>query len=82
MFQNAILEDQKIMAAEIKFPDIYLQIIFSYIQDHDGDQILYKDLMSKYKMSYPTIRKKINWLIKNKFIRKNGRTIKLVPQFY
>lgn len=66
---------------EIKFPDIYLQLIYEYLVDHDGDQILYKDLMSKYKISYPTIRRKIKWLIKNNYIRKYGRTIKLVPQF-
>lgn len=65
----------------IKFPDIYTQLIYGYIADRDGDQILYKDLISKYKMSYTTIRKKVNWLIKNNYIRKNGRTIKLVPHF-
>lgn len=65
----------------IKFPDIYTQLIYGYIVDRDGDQILYKDLISKYKMSYNTVRKKINWLIKNNYIRKYGRTIKLVPQF-
>lgn len=65
----------------INFNDLYTQIIYNYIDMHNGDLILYKDLMAKYKMSYPTIRKKVNWLIKNNYIHKNGRKFFIVPHF-
>lgn len=61
------------------FPDLYTKIIYEYIQKHDGDLILYKDLMNKYKMSYPTIRKKVKWLVDNKVITKRGRRFSLLP---
>ena len=61
------------------FPDIYTKVIYEYIKQHDGDLILYKDLMHHYKMSYPTIRKKVRWLIKNKLITKHGRRFNLLP---
>lgn len=63
------------------FPDIYIKVIYDYIRNHDGDLILYKDIMDKYKMSYPTVRKKIKWLIDNKLITKNGRRFNLLPFF-
>lgn len=65
----------------INFNDLYTQIIYNYIDLHNGDLILYKDLMSKYKMSYPTIRKKVNWLIKNNYINKIGRKFFIIPRF-
>lgn len=61
------------------FPDLYTQIIYEYITKRDGDYILYKDLMSKYKMSYPTIRKKVKWLVDNNLIQKRGRRFSLLP---
>lgn len=61
------------------FPDLYTQIIYEYIKQHDGSLILYKDLMSKYKMSYPTIRKKVKWLIEHNLIKKRGRKFSLLP---
>lgn len=64
------------------FPDLYTRIIYEYVSEHDGDLILYKDLMSKYKMSYPTIRKKVRWLIEHNLIRKSGRQFSLVPRLY
>ena len=63
------------------FRDVYTQVIYNYIELHDGDLILYKDIMSKFQMSYPTIRKKINWLIKNNFIEKQGRKISIIPEW-
>lgn len=61
------------------FPDLYTQIIYDYISRRDGETILYKNIMEKYKMSYPTIRKKVNWLVKNRLITKNGRKFHVLP---
>lgn len=61
------------------FPDVFTKIIYEYIAQHDGDLILFKDLMSKYKMSYPTIRKKIQWLVEHNLIKKRGRKFTLIP---
>lgn len=65
----------------IKFPDVYLSVIYDYLKKHDDDIILYRDLMDKYKMSYPTVRKKIKWLEDNGYITKNKRRIRIVPQW-
>lgn len=65
----------------LRFPDVYIQVIYDYICKHDGDMILYKDIMDKYQMSYPTVAKKIKWLIQNKLITKQGRRITTIPQF-
>ncbi len=61
------------------FPNLYVQMVFEYIRRHDGDYILYKDLIDKYKMSYPTIRKAVKWLVDNKVVTKRGRRFSLLP---
>lgn len=66
----------------INFNDIYTTCIYNYLSLHDGDLILYKDIMDEYKMSYPTVRSRINWLIKHKYITKKGRRISIIPQFF
>lgn len=65
----------------IRFPDTHTQIIYEYIAKNCDNLILYKDLISKYHMSYTTVRKKVNWLIQNNYIRKHGRTFHIIPQF-
>ena len=65
----------------IKFPDVFLGVIYDYLKKHDGDIILYKDLIDKYKMSYTTVRKKIKWLEEHGYIEKNKRRIKIIPQW-
>lgn len=65
----------------IHFNDLYTQVIYNYLTLHDDSIILYKDLMHKYKMSYPTIRKRIKWLTDNGYIKKNRRHIQIIPQF-
>jgi len=65
----------------IKFPDLYTQIIYDYLTKHDDEQILYKNLREKYKISYPTIEKRIKWLADNKYIIKNRRHIRVIPRF-
>lgn len=66
---------------KIIFPDIYTQIIYDYICRHDGDLILYKDLIQNHHMSYTTVRKKIKWLEDNRYIIKRGRYIQTIPQY-
>lgn len=61
------------------FPDVFTQIIYEYIRNHDGEKIVYSNLIDKYKMSYPTIRKKIKWLIEHRMIKKEGRKFSLLP---
>lgn len=65
----------------IKFNDLYTQCIYNYLKLHDDSFILYKDIMDKYKMSYPTVRKRIKWLVDNGYIKKNKRHIEIIPQF-
>lgn len=65
----------------IRFSDIYTQVIYDYLTKHDDSLILYKDIMDKYRMSYPTIRKRIKWLIDAGYIKKNKRHIEIIPQF-
>lgn len=64
-----------------KFPDVFTKCIYEYILKHDGELILYKDLMDEYKMCYTTVRKKVNWLIKNQLIVKNKRRFNVIPHF-
>lgn len=65
----------------IKFPDIYTTCIYNYIQMHDGDLILYRDIMDKYKMSYPTVRRRMKWLVENNYVIKEGRRLSLTNPF-
>lgn len=62
----------------IHFPDIYTQMIYNYLRKHGDGYILYKDIMYQYKMSYPTLRKKIKWLEDHHLIRKEKRYIRIV----
>lgn len=65
----------------IKFPNLYLTIIYRYILQHDGEQILYKNLHEQYNISYPTIRRKVKWLEERRFIRREGRKFFIIPRF-
>lgn len=62
----------------ITFPDIYTQSIYNYLRKHGEGYILYKDIMHQYKMSYPTLRKKIKWLEEHHFIKRTGRYIRII----
>lgn len=59
----------------INFPDIYTQSIYNYLRKHGDGYILYKDIIDKCKMSYPTLRKKIKWLEEHHLIKRNKRYI-------
>lgn len=65
----------------VQFPNIYLNIIYKYILNHDGEQILYKNIKQIYGISYPTIRKKIDWLVSRNFIRREKRRFWIIPRY-
>lgn len=58
---------------------IFREFIYRYIREHDGETILYKDLMKEFKTTYPTVRNHIKWLINNNFIIKDGKKIFVHP---
>lgn len=66
---------------QIKFPDLYTQVIYNYLKLHDGELILYRDIMDKFPMCYTTVRRRVNWLIDHNYIRKEKRRISIIPQF-
>lgn len=57
----------------IKFRSIYLKSIYHYIKLHDGQTILYKDIMDEYAITYPTVRKCVQWLLDRELIKKVGK---------
>ena len=65
----------------IKFPNLYTQIIYDYLEKHDDELILMKNLQEKYHISQPTIRKYIRWLEKNHYIIRNKRHFQVIPRF-
>ena len=70
------------MVAVIDFPDIYITVIYDYIKKHDDEIILYKNIRQRYKISYPTIRSRIKWLLNHDYIAKEGRRIRIIPLFW
>lgn len=58
--------------------DIYTMSIYRYIKEHDGNTILLKDLMEEFNITYPTIRDRINKLIRMKKIERKGRKFKVI----
>lgn len=60
------------------FRDIYTAAIFRYIQDHNNNTILYKDIMREFNISYPTVRKKIRNLIRTGKIKKTGKNYQII----
>lgn len=62
----------------LAFRDIYTAAIFRYIQDHNNNTILYKDIMREFNISYPTVRKKIRNLIRTGKIEKSGKHYKVI----
>lgn len=64
----------------LKFPDIYTTCIYRYIFTHNESYILYKDIKLKYSISYPTIRKRIKWLVDHRFIKKEGRYFEIIER--
>jgi len=65
----------------IKFKDLYTQVIYNYLQRHDDEIVLLKNIQEQYHISQPTIRKRLKWLADNKYIKKNKRHIEIIPQF-
>lgn len=65
----------------VKFQDLYTQVIYNYLMRHDDEIILLKNIEEQYKISQPTIRKRLKWLADNKYIIKNRRHIRIIPQF-
>lgn len=62
---------------QIQFPNMLLSRIYRYIKLNDGQNILYKDIMEEFGISYPTVRKHIRWLLKRELITINGKRISL-----
>lgn len=58
--------------------DIYTMSIYNYIKAHNNNTILLKDIMEEFNITYPTVRNRINKLIKMKKIERNGRKFKII----
>lgn len=65
----------------IKFKSIYLKSIYNFIKLNDGQTILYKDIMEEFAISYPTVRKNIQWLLDRDLIEKKGKKLSIKSQF-
>lgn len=53
--------------------DALTRVIFKYIQEHDGQTILTKNIEADTAITAKTIRKKINLLIDAGYIRRDGK---------
>lgn len=62
---------------QIQFPSELLNRIYRYIKVNDGQNILYKDIMEEFNITYPTVRKYIKWLAKRELITINGKRISI-----
>lgn len=58
--------------------DIYTMSIYRYLKEHEGNTILLKDIMEEFHITYPTVRNRINKLIKMKKIIRDGRKFKII----
>lgn len=59
----------------------YTKRIFIYIKLHDGQTILYKDIMEEFSITYPTVRYCIRWLLDRELISKIGKRLKIIEPY-
>lgn len=57
----------------MRFFNKYLNNIYRYIEMHDGETILIKDMVKDLDISAKTIRKYIRFLVKGEIIKKTGK---------
>lgn len=53
--------------------------IYKYIQFHDDETILIKDICRATGISKPTVIKFVRWLERRELIKKNGKHFKILP---
>lgn len=65
----------------IWLPNSRLRTLYHFLQFHDGETLLLKDICEEVTSSEKTVRKNIKWLISHNLIKKTGKRYFLIDQF-
>lgn len=60
--------------------DALARVTLQYIKDRDGQTILKNDIAEDTGMNIKTVRKKVNFLTENGFIRCEGKKFFVIPR--
>lgn len=65
----------------MRFFNTYLDKIYRYIERHDEQTILMKDIASELGTTRVTVRKYVRWLERRELIKRTGKRFSIVDQF-
>lgn len=65
----------------MRFFNVYLDKIYNYLRQHDGQTVLMKDIARDLNTTRVTVRKYVRWLERRELIKKTGKRFEIVDQF-